>query len=244
MRSRNRAINLLGLLQITFLTLLVLRSLTEAFSGLSIYLGPTTVNLSVAVILLMDLVGLIYLGLLWRRGEWPFDRVGGFLIAWVLSLAPWVYIAASEFGIPGLTGVREWVRLLSLILLYLVVLAIARRTNYERIINVCLLALPVPLAVTYYQIIFSAGSRAFGVMAHPNNLAAFLVVMIALTIWKLGRGHPRHSQFRKVLWGGLLALELPALIAPISSNGWLMFGVFLLTLAFVAWGKRFRIMAK
>jgi len=250
MRDKNRAIKLLGFLQAIFLTLLVVRSTTEVFSGFSIYLGPMRVNLSVAMVLLMDFVGLIYLALLWVRRKLVIDRVGGLLMLWVLSLVPWVYLAALKFGIPGLVGLREWIRLLSLVLLYFVVLVIARRTNYERILNVCLLALVVPLAVTYYQMIFSlgistaVGFRAFGTMVHPNILAAFLVVMIALTIWKLGKHRPPEGLWlRRVLWGGLLLLELPALIVPISSNGWLMFAVFLLVLALVVRGKRLKIVA-
>jgi len=249
MSNKNITNQVLGFLQLSFLLLLALRSTTEAFSGLSIYLGPTSVNVSVAIVLLMDVIALIYLGFLWIRRELIIDRLGAMLMAWVLSLSPWVYLSSLEFGIAGLTGVREWIRLLSLVLLYFVVLAIARRTNYEKIINICLFSLAVPLAITYYQILFSIGQsssvglRAFGTMAHPNILAAFLVVMIGLTIWKLAKRYPRGrlSFTKKALWSGLLLLELPAIMFPISSNGWLMLAVFLLALAMVSRGKRFRI---
>jgi O-antigen ligase len=250
MTATNTASKLLAILQPLFLALLVVRSTTEAFSRFSIYIGPTTVNLSVVVVLLMDIIAFIYLGILWIEKKLVIDRIGGLLMTWVLSLAPWVYLSSLQFGVAGLTGVREWVRLLSLVLLYLVVSMIARRINYERVINACLLSLTVPLAITYYQIIFSLGQsssvgiRAFGTTVHPNNLATFLVVMIALTIWKLGKRHPRKGLWiRRALWSGLLLLELPALIAPISSNGWLMFGVFLLGIAVFSQGRRLKILA-
>ncbi len=251
MNNKNIANQVLGLVQLSFLILLALRSTTEAFSGLSVYLGPTSINLSVVIVLLMDVIALIYLGLLWIRRQLIVDRLGTILMAWVLSLSPWVYLSALEFGVAGLTGVREWIRLLSLILLYFVVLGIARRTDYEKIINICLLSLAVPLAITYYQIIFSIGQsssvglRAFGTMAHPNILAAFLVVMIGLTIWKIAKQNPQGRSWRnrRILWSGLLLLEVPAIIFPISSNGWLMFGVFLLALAMVSRGRRLKITA-
>lgn len=226
------------LLEVLFLILLVVRSSTEAFSSLAIAIGPTVVNVSVAVVLLMDAIGGIYLGLLWIRREWNLDRIGLIFLVWVLSLAPWVYLAASQWGIPGLTGAREWVRLLSLVLLYLAVRAIALRRGPERVLRILLLALPVPLAATYYQILVSPDERAFGVMVHPNNLAAFLVVMIALIVWRIA--HPMQSTRGRLLWGSILLLILGGLIASVSSNGWLMFGVFLIAFALLAGGWRFK----
>lgn len=240
MSDRQTSTKLLSLLEYALLTLLVVRSFSEALAQMAIYIGPFTVNPSIVLVLLMDAVAVLYLAIFWFREQWTVDRLGLFFMAWVLSLAPWVYIATSQWGIPGLTGAREWVRLLSLVLLYLVVWTIARRRGHERVINACLLALPVPLAVTYYQILtLPAGERAFGVMVHPNNLAAFLVIMIVLTVWKLAR--PHQSLARRGAWAGLLLAEFFALIAPVSSNGWLMFAVFLLAFFLLARGRRFKL---
>lgn len=229
------------LLQMAFLGLLVVRSFTESFSGLSVALGPFAVNPSIVTVLLMDGIGVLYLGLLWWRGERVGDRIGGAFGLWVLSLAPWVYLAAAEFGVAGLTGLREWVRLLSFVLLYVVVREIARRWGPERVLHVCLLALPIPLAVTYYQMTLAPTARAFGVMVHPNNLGAFLVVMVALTIWKLLQ--PMPSLGKKIIWGFALLAELIALLAPISSNAWLMFGVFIVVLAILVRHRPLRVIA-
>jgi O-antigen ligase len=229
------------LLQIAFLGLLVVRSFTESFSGLSVALGPFTVNPSVMTVLLMDGVGVLYLGLLWWRGERVGDRIGGAFGLWALSWAPWVYLAAAEFGVAGLTGLREWVRLLSLVLLYWVTREIACRRGPERVLHSCLLALPIPLAVTYYQMIQAPTARAFGVTVHPNNLGAFFVVMIALTVWKLLQ--PMPSLWKRAGWGLVLLIELVALLAPISSNAWLMFGVFVVVLAHLVKHRPLRIMA-
>lgn len=228
----------LRLLEGAFLALLVIRSTTEAFSGLGVVLGPWVVNPSVVAVLLMDGVGALYLAGLWRRGLWELDRLGILFLAWVLSLGVWVYIAAATWGLPGLTGVREWIRLLSLVMVYLVARAVAERRGPSSVIYACLLALPIPLAVTYGQAFLAPEARAAGVMVHPNNLAAFLVVMIALTLWKLGQPSLRGTT--RILWGGLLLLELGALIPPVSSNGWLMFGIFLAVFALFSPGWRWK----
>lgn len=228
-------------LQIAFLGLLVVRSFTESFSGLLVALGPFAVNPSIVTVLLMDGIGVLYLGLLWWRGERVGDRIGGAFGLWVLSWAPWVYLAAAEFGVAGLTGLREWVRLLSFVLLYVVTREIACRWGSERVLHICLLALPIPLAVTYYQMTLAPTARAFGVMVHPNNLGAFLVVMIALTVWKLLQ--PMPSLGKRIVWGCVLVAELIALLAPISSNAWLMFGVFVVVLAILVRHRPLRVMA-
>lgn len=230
---------ILSALELGFLVLLVVRSFTEAFSELALYLGPLTLNVSSGAVLLMDLLGGLYLGVLWLRKRWAVDRLGLIFLGWVLSLGPWVYLAASQWGVTGLTGVREWIRLLSLVLLYLVIYTIARRRGHERVINACLLALPVPLALTFYQFVVAPEDRAFGAMVHPNNLAAFLVVMSALVIWKLVR--PEQSTRRRFLWTGLLGVLLIALIVPISSNAWLMFFVFLATFLLLSRERSLRV---
>lgn len=229
-------------LEVAFLILLAARSVSEAFPKLQMYIGSVRLSVSVGLGLSLIAVGVIYLGLLFLRKALVVDRLGWIFLGWVLSLAPWVYLAAFNFAVAGLVGVREWGRLLYLVLVYLVVFSMVRRTDYRRVINAILLALPIPLSWTYYQVIFSrgeatsSGMRAYGPMFHPNTLATFLVVMIALTIWKLGQGRGP----KRFLWGGLLALELPALVAPVSSNGWLIFGVFLLAVALLAEDKRLK----
>ncbi len=228
-------------LEYAFLALLVVRSFSEAFPKLTLPVGPLPVTLSAWVMLLMSGIGLLYLGLLWLRRDWAVDRLGLYFLAWVLSLAPWVYVAAAEWGLSGLSGAREWVRLLSLVLLYLVVWEIARRRGPERVIHACLLALPVPLGLTYYQLLVTPQARAFATTVHPNVLAAFYVAMIALIVWKLVK--PDQSLRTRLGWGGLLLVVLIAIIAPISSNAWLMLAVFLIALMLVIDERKFRLAA-
>lgn len=233
--------SVLRALEYAFLALLVVRSFSEAFPELVLPVGPLPVTLSALVMLLMSGVGLLYLSLLWFRRDWAVDRLSLYFLAWVLSLAPWVYVAAAEWGLSGLSGAREWVRLLSLVLLYLVVWEIARRRGPERVINACLLALPVPLVLTHYQLLVAPQARAFATTVHPNNLAAFYVVMIALTVWKLAQ--PDQSLRARLGWGGLLLVVLVAIIAPISSNAWLMLAVFLGALLVVINERKLRLAA-
>ena len=236
----------LFLLEYGFLALLAARSLTELLSSYSFYLGPLTINVSVAAMILMDAVGFAYLAILWIRGEWLFDRIGTYFLVWVLSLAPWVFIAADGFGVPGLTGIREWVRLLSLVLVFFVLYAIARRTNAERVINACLCALPVPLVYAYVELIRNLSSgvsgpayRVMGSMVHPNILAAFLVAMIALAAWKLIRAIRNRVPLRvRLFWILAIAVQIPPLILTVSSNGWGMLAVFTIAVVAMIPGRR------
>jgi O-antigen ligase len=233
--------SVLRVLEYAFLALLAVRSFSEAFPELMLPVGPLPFTLSALVMLLMSGIGLLYLSLLWFRRDWAVDRLGLYFLAWVLSLAPWVYVAAAEWGLPGLSGAREWVRLLLLVLLYLVVREIARRRGPERVIHTCLLALPVPLVLTYYQLLVAPQARAFATTVHPNNLAAFYVVMIALIVWKLVK--PDQSLRARLAWSALLLVALFAIIAPISSNAWLMLAVFLVALALVINERTLRLTA-
>lgn len=229
---------LFKLLEGGFLVLLALRSTTEAFSGLGVVVGPWVVNPSVTLMLLMDAIGALYLFALWRKGAWQLDRLGLFFLLWALSLGPWVYGAAALWGPAGLAGVREWFRLLSLVVVYLMARAVAERRGPEPVLTACLLALPIPLVATYWQAFTDPAARAAGMMVHPNNLAAFLVVMVGLTLWQLGR--PTLSRTARLLWVGVLLLELGALIPPVSSNGWLMFGIFLAVYALFSPGWKLK----
>lgn len=231
-------LDLLSTIELGFLALLVVRSFTEAFSDLVIYIGPTVVNPSVTLVVLMDALGLIYLSALRLRNEWAVDSIGLYFLGWVLCLAPWVYVAAYQWGVAGLTGAREWIRLLSLVLIYLVLFSIARRRGYRRIIHACLLALPIPLMAAYFQLATTPESRPFGMMVNPNNLTAFLVVMTALTIWKLVSSERFQTG---ILWGGLFLLESFVIIVNNSFNVWLMIGAFLTLFVLLVRGWRFKV---
>lgn len=230
----------LRLLESGLLGLLIARGFTEAFSDLTVYasLGPIALNPSVTVMLLMDVLGVLILSLLWFRGKCEIDRIGLFFLVWVLSLAPWVYLAANQWGVTGLTASREWIRLLSLVLLYLVVFSIVTREGYRRIINACLLALPIPLVAASYQLVITPETRPFGTMVNPNNLTAFLLVMIALTTWKLSVS---KIVWTRILWGSLFLLESFVIISNNSFNGWLMVGIFLILFVLLVKGPKVKV---
>ena len=241
----------LVLLEVVFLAILASRSVTELLSGATLFVGPLSLSVSVVAMILMDAVGLLYLALCWRRGPLPIERIGMYVFCWALALAPWVVLAAHEFGAPGLNGAREWVRLLSLALVFFVTYSIARRHSPEWVVNACLLALPIPLILAYVELgrnlvsgASGNGVRLLGSMAHPNILAAFLVVMIGLTIWKLGNSlHRRRRKGNAFGWGVLMVLQLPPLVMTVSSNGWGMLGVMILVVIFALPGRRVKAVA-
>lgn len=236
--------------EVAFFSLLALRSFSEFFShtlGWSVFVGPIDLNPSVGIMLLLNAVGGGYLFFLWRRGKPILNRLGLFFLVWVLSLAPWVYHAAVRGGLEGLVGVREWIRLFSLIVVYLTALAIVRRREVHWVLHACLWALPIPLVFTYYQIIMTwlaperGLSRVFGSAFHPNGLAFFLVVMIALVTWKFSQ--PVLSIKQRLFWGFLWVIQFVALLTTISGNSWLALSVFLLLFALLSRNWKLRVTA-
>lgn len=219
-------------LEYIFLFLYILRSISDILDNTAIYFLSLRISLSVALGSIMIGVALVYLLILFFKNDLVIDRVGWIFLAWIIFLSPWVIVAARNFGTSGLRGAREWIRLVSLLLFFLISLQIAKKRGYERIVNVTLLALPIPLGVTYYQIIFKtmgpnpAMERTSGTMAHPNILAFFMVVMMGLTIWKFLEAKKK----RRYLWGVLVILETPALITPSTMNGWIMLAILLFML--------------
>lgn len=217
-------------LGIAFLFLLIVRSVSDAFLQTPIYISSVKFSFSVGLGFSIIIIGVAYVIILFLSNSLTFDKVGWIFLGWVASLSPWVYLAASNFGSDGLLGVKEWIRLWYLVIVYLVIFSMVRRIGYNKIVNIILLALPVPLGWAYYQFIFDKGkgalfsSRISGPMIHPNVLATFLVLMIALTVWKISQ----QRGPRKFLWSGLLTLELFAFVMPISLNGWLILGVLLM----------------
>jgi O-antigen ligase len=143
-----------------------------------------------------------------------------FLAIWVLWQALWPILCV--FGGLGLgtevlgDNVREWTRLFSWLMVYLLVMQLKGRVKPQKIISILFIALITPICVGLLQLIlpdsvlpsFLAtyhGDRLNGTLGHPNAFATFILFFIGLTYWRL-----RWSSNRLpwLLLLGLLALML------------------------------------
>lgn len=209
--------------EVAFPIFLAIRSSLDVFTNVGIYIGPMNLNVPAGLSLFIDLVGLTYLGFNFAlMKQVTIDRIGKAFFLWLALLVFWVFLAYYNFGTQGLVGLREWVRLFSLFIIYILTLQLARSKGFNYVINWLFLSLPIPLTVGFYQLIFHKGRivggvhRIFGTFAHPNNFALYLVLFIGLTIWKL------KSAKKKLFWLLLLLAEVIALVNTFSVGGLVM----------------------
>ena len=221
------------------LGLLILRSALDPFSGQ---------QLPAAFAIGLDALTLLYVTVMLLTGQTVrTEKFWWLFAAWVALQGLWVILL--PLGGLGLNAaflpdsIREWMRLFSWLMVYLIVLQLKDRVDPEKIISTLLLALIAPLTVALMQTIlppsllpsifvFGGGdeptlekaSRINGTLGHPNTFATFLLLFIGLTWWKLG-----HSR-KRLPWLILLGLLAFFYVSTKALFSLLMLIVFVLVL--------------
>jgi hypothetical protein len=213
-----------------FPLLLITRSSLDIFTDIGFYIGPMKLNVPASVSMFIDAAGLFYLALIYslRKNEKAiFDDISKSFSLWLLALTFWVFRAYHHLGIEGFIGLREWIRLFSLLIIYMLSKELIRIKGYEYLINCILLSLVMPLAVGGYQILSKQGRfiadihRIYGTLAHPNAFSLYLTLFIGVTIWKL-----KFSEKPK-FWYCLIVILFIEQIGTFSLGGMVMMACFL-----------------
>lgn len=228
--------------EIIFPLLLISRSSLDIFTDVGFYIGPLNFNVPSTLSIFIDVMGLFYLGLVFSREKKSFlDNVSKIFLIWLLGLLFWVFWAHHNLGGQGLLGLREWIRIFSLFMIYLLSVQLVKLKGYEYFINCTLLSLIVPVSIGYHQIFFqpdlliSGGHRIYGTLAHPNNFSLYLVLLIAVASWKW--------KFSKVKapWLGLMFVLTFALVNTYSVGGLVMFVLFISVFVYMEFQFKYRI---
>jgi O-antigen ligase len=192
--------------ELVLLGLLVLRSAIDCF---------VVLQLPVAFALGLDALAILYVvvQLLSRQtvrtDKWLYCFGGWLLVEGLWMILLW-------FGALGLDGaylsdsLREWIRILSWVMVYFLILQLKGRMPPQQVITTLFWSLLVPLTVALIQMVAPAmlfgelsingdsantiaeeGSRIHGTMGHPNGLATHIFLFIGLTWWKLGQAKAR-----------------------------------------------------
>ena len=229
--------------QIIIPLILVIRSSLDIFTKVGFNIGPMLLNIpSITSIVILCFGGVYIFFKASIKKDMISDKIGKVFFFWVMSLLFWVFIACSNFYIDGLIGLREWIRLASLLMIYVLSYQLTQSMDYRKIIRYIFFALPVPLFVGFYQIITSTGikvdgiNRVYGTLAHPNSFSLFLVLFIGITFWRV------MASARKPLWVALLILEIVVLVNTFSVGGVLMFLVMCTILVFKMAKRQYRAM--
>ncbi len=190
------------------LLLLIVRSSVDIFSELQI---PSALAIGI------DILTLIYVTImLLQRQKVHTDSFFWFFAVWVLTQALWVVLL--PLGGLGLDGgyladsLREWVRLFSWLMVYLLVMQLKDQVEPEVMLSQLLLGLIPPITLALLQMFLpsilppllstnaggeigalasASASRIRGTFGHPNSFATYLLLFISLTWWKLGESKNR-----------------------------------------------------
>ena len=221
------------------LGLLILRSSLDVFSAQQI---PAAFAVG------LDALTLLYVTVMLLTGQTVrTDGFWWFLTGWVLLQGLWVVLL--PLGGLGLDAsyltdsMREWVRLLSWPMIYLLVMQLKDRMPPKQVISALFLSLVIPVTVALLQMFLPSllpsflfgggdsssipsegGSRVKGTFGTANTFATFLFLFIGLTYWQLGQTKRR--------WPWLLLLGLLAFffVSTKSLFSLMMFAMFVLVL--------------
>lgn len=226
------------------IALLILRSSLDLF---------TAQQLPAVFAIGLDALTLLYVSvLLLNRRTVHTDWFWWFFAIWVLLQGMWpIFCILGELGLDASTlpdNIREWIRLFSWLMLYLLVMQLKDRIHPEKIISLLFISLIVPVIIGLMQIYLpsllpaaltsvgdlnSSGSVPFeitgtenrikGTFAHPNNFVLYLLLFTGLTWWKLLWAKRRWP------WLLLLAVLANLYVATGAIFGLAMLGIFIVS---------------
>jgi len=205
-----------------FLLFLVFRSSLDVFTNINFY-GPLKFNLPSMIGIFVLLGGGLYFVLNRRIKVHRISKIFG---VWLLILVLSVFISISNFGIKGFMALREWVRLFTIFMIFLLSYNIVGKENKEKFTTMLFLSLLAPLLVGFYQLFTHTGPVIGGIrrinatFAHPNQFAFYLVLFIGLSCWKM---ETTGSKF----WFFLILLQIVCLLGTFSFSGFVMGSILL-----------------
>ncbi len=215
------------------LSLLVIRSSLDIFSAYQI---PALLAIGLDVLALMYVAASVL-----TRQPIKTDNFWWFFLGWVALQGMWVVLLPlGGLGMgSGLLSesIREWIRLFSMVMVYLLVMQLKDHLSPQRLISILLLSLIAPLTVAAVQIVippsmlpsllvfdsggtFEAGSRINGTLGHPATFSTFTVLAIGLAYWKF------TQSVQKWPWLLLMGIAAFFLVSSKSLTGLSMMMVF------------------
>ncbi len=139
--------------------------------------------------------------------------------------------------------IREWVRLFSWLMAYLLIMQLKERMHPSKIINALYLSLVAPLTAALMQLVLPSSllppllapraraltdiegaSRINGTLGHANTFATFLIFFLGLTYWKLEKSQ------RRLPWFLLLSVIIFFIVTTKTLIGLVMASVLIIVL--------------
>lgn len=146
-----------------------------------------------------------------------------FFTAWVALQGLWLLLMSFDgLGLePAFlsSSIREWVRVFSLLMVYLLVNQLKDRVEPQAAISALFLSLVVPFTVALTQM-FRGYARIDGTIGHPNNFSTFTILFLVLSLWKVS------CTKNRLPWLILSGTIIFFLVGSKSLTGLAMLGVF------------------
>ncbi|MGB7444913.1 MAG: O-antigen ligase family protein [Coleofasciculaceae cyanobacterium] len=222
------------------LGLLILRSSLDIFSDLQLpaLFGVGVIGLTLVYVTVMLLT----------HKPVQTDGFWWLLAGWLALQGLWVILLPlGGLGLDGSylsTGIREWIRLFSWLIVYLLVMQLKGRLPAEKVISLMFLGLVLPLTAALMQMFLPASllppmlaptghslssalepaSRINGTLGHPNTFTTFLFFFLGLTYWKQGNAQRRWP------WIVLLGVLTFFFVSTKALFGLMMLGSFIVFL--------------
>ena len=211
------------------LGLLILRSSLDIFSAQQV---PAAFAIAIDVLTILYVIFKLITG---QRVQT--DKFWWFFAGWIGLQSLWLFLMLfGRLGLDSsyfLPSIREFTRLFSWLIVYLLVMQLKGKINPSWFINILMLSLVIPTSVAFLQVILpqgvlppllvyavdpsmeviGEGSRVFGTLGHPNGLAKFLFLFIALTWWQIERSSKRWYWFLMMFALVFLLVSTQALFA-------------------------------
>ncbi|MFN6536948.1 MAG: O-antigen ligase family protein [Nostoc sp. EkiNYC01] len=221
----------------TVLGLLILRSGLDPFSAYQI---PSLFAIAVDILTLLYVAVTLLTGQIVRT-----DKFWWLFAGWVaLQGVGVILIPLEEQGLDAgafIDSIREWVRLFSWLMVYLLVMQLQDRLHPQKIISALFFALILPLTAATIQMLVPVSllpailqatkdpisgeiSRINGTLGLSNTFATFLLLFIGLTYWKVNQSQRRWTWLILLGLLGFFYVNTKALFSLI------MLGIFILVL--------------
>ncbi|MEO1392258.1 MAG: O-antigen ligase family protein [Cyanobacteria bacterium J06634_5] len=174
------------------------------------------------------------------------DNFWWFFLGWVALKGLWVVLLPlGGLGMDSALlsdSIREWIRLFSMVMVYLLVMQLKGKIPPQKLASILLLGLIVPLSAAALQVVvplsmlpdilvwdpgddFEIGARINGTLGHPATFSTFTLLFLGLTYWKL------TQSVQKLPWLFLMGLLAFFLVASKSLTGLSMLVVFVFVLS-------------
>ncbi|MEL7501590.1 MAG: O-antigen ligase family protein [Cyanobacteria bacterium J06554_6] len=175
------------------------------------------------------------------RKQIQLDLFWCFYLFWLLLQGLWIVLiplGAFDLGLASVSsGLREWIRMGSWVLAYLLILQLRGKIPPETIVQSLFFALIVPLTTAAMQLLlppsvlpdplvfegggaFEANSRISGSLGHANTFGTFLLFFMGLAYWQVKR------QRQPLRWLCLLGALVFFLVSTKALGSLAMFAAF------------------